>query len=123
MYVETFNNMGIARSALRSSPTPFHNIIPGHQAYPLGRITLSITFSDASNFRTEWLQFEVVDFPWSYNAVIERPCYAKFMVVPNYTYLKLKMSGPRGTVGSSQHPPPSRLPIPVRKPDVSSPHR
>jgi hypothetical protein len=31
------------------------------------------------------------------------PCYTKFMVVPNYTYLKLKMSGPNGviTVGST----------------------
>jgi hypothetical protein len=27
-----------------------------------------------------------------------RPCYAKFMAVPNYTYLKLKMSGPNGTI-------------------------
>jgi hypothetical protein len=35
--------------------------------------------------------------------VLGRPCYAKFMVVPNYTYLKLKMSGPYGviTVGST----------------------
>jgi hypothetical protein len=35
--------------------------------------------------------------------VLGRPCYAKFMVVPNYTYLKLKMSGPNGviTVGST----------------------
>jgi hypothetical protein len=34
--------------------------------------------------------------------VLGRPCYAKFMVVPNYTYLKLKMSGPNRviTVGS-----------------------
>ena len=35
-----------------------------------------------------------------------RPCYAKFIVVPNYTYLKLKMPGPHGviTVGSTyQH--------------------
>ena len=32
-----------------------------------------------------------------------RPCYAKFMVVPNYTYLKLKMLGPNGiiTMGST----------------------
>jgi hypothetical protein len=32
-----------------------------------------------------------------------QPCYAKFMAVPNYTYLKLKMSGPNGiiTVGST----------------------
>jgi hypothetical protein len=27
-----------------------------------------------------------------------RPCYAKFMAVPNYTYLKLKMSGPNGVI-------------------------
>jgi hypothetical protein len=35
--------------------------------------------------------------------VLGRPCYAKFMAVPNYTYLKLKMSGPKGiiTVGST----------------------
>jgi hypothetical protein len=30
--------------------------------------------------------------------VLGRPCYAKFMVVPNYTYLKLKMPGPNGTI-------------------------
>ena len=31
------------------------------------------------------------------------PCYAKFVAVPNYTYLKLKMPGPCGvtTVGTS----------------------
>jgi hypothetical protein len=35
--------------------------------------------------------------------VLGRPCYAKFMVVPNYTYLKLKMPGPNRviTVGST----------------------
>jgi hypothetical protein len=27
-----------------------------------------------------------------------RLCYAKFMVVPNYTYLKLKMPGPKGVI-------------------------
>jgi hypothetical protein len=37
--------------------------------------------------------------------MLGRPCYAKFMVVPNYTYLKLKMPGPNGTitVGSTYH--------------------
>jgi hypothetical protein len=35
--------------------------------------------------------------------VLGRPCYAKFMAVPNYKYLKLKMPGPKGiiTVGST----------------------
>ena len=45
----------------------------------------------------------VVDFLGSYHAILGRPCYTKFMVIPNYTYLKLKMSGPNGviTVGST----------------------
>jgi rhamnose utilization protein RhaD (predicted bifunctional aldolase and dehydrogenase) len=47
--------------------------------------------------------FEVVGFRGTYHAVLGRPCYAKFMAVPNYTYLKLKMPGPNGviTVGST----------------------
>jgi rhamnose utilization protein RhaD (predicted bifunctional aldolase and dehydrogenase) len=55
------------------------------------------------NFRKETLTFEVVGFSGAYHTILGRPCYAKFMAVPNYTYLKMKMSGPKGviTVGSS----------------------
>jgi hypothetical protein len=98
MDVETFHGLGIARSMLRPSPVPFHDIIPGHQAYPLGRIMLTVMFSDASNFRIERLEFEVANFPGSYNTILGRPCSAKFMVVPNYTYLMLKMPSTRGII-------------------------
>ena len=49
------------------------------------------------------LTFRVVDFLGSYHAILGQPCYAKFMAVPNYTYLKLKMLGPNGviTMGST----------------------
>ena len=45
----------------------------------------------------------MVDFLGSYHAILGRPCYAKFMTIPNYTYLKLKMPGPKGviTIGST----------------------
>jgi hypothetical protein len=46
----------------------------------------------------ETLTFEVVGFRGTYHAVLGRPCYAKFMAVPNYTYLKLKMSGPNEVI-------------------------
>ena len=48
------------------------------------------------------LTFEVVGFRGAYHAILGRPCYAKFMAILNYTYLKLKMPGLRGviTVGS-----------------------
>ena len=44
-----------------------------------------------------------MDFLGSYHAILGQPCYAKFMTIPNYTYLKLKMPGPNGiiTVGST----------------------
>ena len=51
-----------------------------------------------SNYRKETLTFEVVGFKGTYHAILGRPCYAKFMAVPNYTYLKLKMSGPNGVI-------------------------
>ena len=55
-------------------------------------------FGDRANFYSEVLTFEVVDFPRSYHAILGQPCYTKFMVVPNYTYLKLKMIGPNGII-------------------------
>jgi hypothetical protein len=45
----------------------------------------------------------VVGFHETYHTILQCPCYVKFMAIPNYTYLKLKMLGPRGviTVGTS----------------------
>ena len=58
-------------------------------------------FGIRANFRSEVLTFEVVDFLGSYHAILGQPCYAKFMAIPNYTYLKLKMLGPRGIITMS----------------------
>jgi hypothetical protein len=68
------------------------------KAYPLGNIELPVTFSDRNNFYTETLIFKVVDFVGSYHAILGPPCYAKFMAVPNYTCLKLKMPGPNNII-------------------------
>ena len=51
-----------------------------------------------SNYRKEVLTFKVVGFRGTYHAILGWPCYAKFMAVPNYTYLKLKMPGPNGVI-------------------------
>jgi hypothetical protein len=42
-----------------------------------------------------------VDFLGSYNAILGRPCYAKFMATLNYTYLKLKMPGQHKIITAS----------------------
>jgi hypothetical protein len=61
---------------LTKSTSPFYSIIPGN------------------NYRTEYVKFEVADFETSYHAILGRPAIAKFMVVPHYTYLVLKMPSP-----------------------------
>jgi hypothetical protein len=40
----------------------------------------------------------VVGFSGTYHAILGRPAYTKFMVVPNYTYLKLKIPRLRGII-------------------------
>jgi hypothetical protein len=55
-------------------------------------------FGDHCNFCIETLIFEVVDFEGSYHTILGCPCYAKFLAIPNYTYLKLKMLGLNGVI-------------------------
>jgi hypothetical protein len=103
LYVHTLRLLGIGLDQLRPSTTPFHGVAPGKRVQPLGQIDLPVWFGTPSNYRKEMLTFEVVGFRGAYHAILGRPCYAKFMAVPNYTYLKMKMPGPNGviTVGSS----------------------
>lgn len=82
---------------LQESDTGFHGIIPTLPAYPLGKISLDVVFGKPDNFRKERLEFEVVNWESQYHAILGRPAYAKFMVVPHYAYLKLKMLGNNGT--------------------------
>jgi hypothetical protein len=70
----------------------------GKEAVPLGRIWLNVTFSRPNNFWKELLSFEVVDFLSFYHALLGYPCFVKFMAVPNYTYLKLKMPCPNRVI-------------------------
>jgi hypothetical protein len=88
---------------LRPSTTQFHGVAPGKRVQPLRQIDLPVWFGTPDNFRKEMLTFELVGFRGAYHTILGRPCYAKFMTVPNYTYLKMKMSGPKGviTMGSS----------------------
>ena len=76
---------------------PFYGIVPGKAAMPLGQITLPVTFGTPSNYRTEF-KFEVMDFDSSYHAILGRPALAKFMAIPHYPYLLLKMPGPNGVL-------------------------
>jgi hypothetical protein len=103
IYAETLGLLGVDLSMIQAGAAPFHGIVPGKRVLPLGQLDLPACFGTPSNFRKETLTFEVVGFRGTYHAMLGRPCYAKFMVVPNYTYLKLEMPGPKGaiTIGST----------------------
>ena len=62
LYIDTLDAMRIPRSELSPAGSPFHGVIPGAQAYPLGQIDLPVTFDSRANFRSEVLTFEVVAF-------------------------------------------------------------
>ena len=40
----------------------------------------------------------VMDWPSQYHAILGRPAFAKFMAVPHYAYLTLKIPGPKGII-------------------------
>jgi hypothetical protein len=62
-------------------------------------VVLPVTFRETrENYRTEYIKFEVADFENSYHAILGRPTIAKFMAVPHYTYLVLKMPSPAGVL-------------------------
>src|SRR3954464_1927017 len=98
IFTKTLEEMLIHNSVLKSSGTTFRGIVLGKAVYPLGKISLEVVFGSATNFRKETLDFEVVDWKSQYHAILGRPAFARFIAVPHYAYLKLKMSGPRGVI-------------------------
>jgi hypothetical protein len=84
---------------LTKSTSPFYSIIPENVAIPLGSVVLPVTFEETrENYRTEYIKFKIADFETSYHAILGRPAIAKFMAVPHYTYLVLKMPSPAGVL-------------------------
>jgi hypothetical protein len=77
---------------------PFYDVVLDKQSVPLGWVTLPVTFRDINYYHTETLVFEVVDFSGLYHVILGQPCYVKFMTIPSYAYLKLKISGPTGII-------------------------
>ena len=92
---DAFDRLKIDVGKLHASQSPFHGIMPGQHVMPRGTIALQVTFGDAIHCRKEILSFEVVDFEGPYHALLGKPCYAKFMAIPNNVYLMLKMTGQR----------------------------
>jgi hypothetical protein len=99
LFVSTLKKMGLDISKmLTPSRAPLYGIIPGNAATPLGSVVLPVTFGMKDNYCTEYIKFEVADFKSSYHAILCRPALAKFMAMPHYVYLLLKMPSKTGVL-------------------------
>jgi hypothetical protein len=94
-FPRTLLGLGVALKELHESDTPFFDIVPTEGEYPLGHIYMPVTFRTPENYRTKFLRFEVASFDCGYNVIIGRPGLAKFMAIPHYSYMILKMSRPQ----------------------------
>jgi hypothetical protein len=90
--------LGIPLAQLKPSQLTFYDIVPGHLCAPMGRVQLAVLFGEKGNSRHEPIWFEVVDISSPYHALLGRPALDKFMAVPHYAYLKMKLPGPKGVI-------------------------
>jgi hypothetical protein len=98
LYRSSMEKLGIPLAQLKLSWLTFHGIVPGHLCTPMGRVQLEVLFGKKGNSRHEPIWFEVVDISSPYHALLGCPALAKFMAVPHYAYLKMKLPGPRGVI-------------------------
>ena len=76
----------------------FWGIIPRKVSLPLGHIILPVQFGTAKHFHVDYINYLVADFNMAYHAILGRLALAKFMVVPHYVYLVLKISMEQGVL-------------------------
>ena len=73
-------------------------MVPGRASKLLGEITLPVQFGTASNYRVEHINFYIADFNTAYHVILGQLALAKFMTIPYYAYMVLKMPSPIGVL-------------------------
>jgi hypothetical protein len=91
-----FKQLQIPESRLVPS-RPFSGVGPT-PVFPLGSISLPVTFGTEENFRTENVTFDVAEVNLPFNAIIGRPALYRFMATAHYGYLVMKMPSPAGVI-------------------------
>jgi hypothetical protein len=98
IYARTLKAMSISLESLKPTDCSFHGIVLGSANYPLEKIELDVYFGNSGNYRREKMEFKVMDWPSQYHAILGRLAFAKFMAVPHYAYLRLKIPGSKRTI-------------------------
>jgi hypothetical protein len=98
LFCSSLPALKLTEADLKPYDAQFWGVLPGQSSIPLGQITLPIQFGTPNHFRTDYVNFMVVDFEGTYHAILSRPALTKFMVVPHYSYLVLKMPTEQGVL-------------------------
>ena len=96
LFTGSLAELMLIKEDLTPVDSPLWGIILKKAPQPLRQITLSVQFSTTEHFCIDYVNFLVVDFNTAYHDILGRPALAKFMAVPHYTYLVLKMPMEQG---------------------------
>jgi hypothetical protein len=70
IYAKTLWAVHISLEFLKPTDCSFHGIVRGSANYTLGKIALNVCFGNRQNYRWEKLDFEVMDLPSHYHAIL-----------------------------------------------------
>jgi hypothetical protein len=97
LFVSTFDNMKLDRKLLQLARRSLYGF-GGKQVKEIGNITLSVTFGDQNNSRTEHITFDVVDMLYNYNAIFGRGVTNMFSAALHPGYLCMKLPSTKGVI-------------------------
>ncbi|XP_066320574.1 uncharacterized protein [Miscanthus floridulus] len=98
LFAGSLEELGLKKEDLTPMDSQFWGIVPGKASLPLGQIILPVEFGTMKHFHVNYVNFLIADFNTAYHAIVGRQALAKFMAVPHYTYLVLKMSIEKGVL-------------------------
>jgi hypothetical protein len=98
LFYNALTELNVKPKDLEPYGAPFWGVLSGQTSQPLGQIILAVQFGTTNHFRIDYVNFIVAYFEGTYHAILGRPALAKFMVIPHYVYLLLKMPTEKGVL-------------------------
>jgi hypothetical protein len=97
LFMKTFEKMSLSPHMLQPLEYPLLGF-GGKPIKPAGKISLTVSFRDLDNARTETLTFDVVDMYHPYFAIFGRGFINKIDTVIRQRFLCMKIPAPKGVI-------------------------
>jgi hypothetical protein len=97
LFLKTFEKMNLSEHMLHPPQYPLQGF-KGKPIKPVEKMSLTISFGDLENARTENLTFDVVDIYHPYLAIFGRGIINKFDAVIRQQFLCMKIPAPKGVI-------------------------